>query len=377
MPRAKPSALATTLATTIALADQFTTSLSANASDKIAPTAPGTPSPLILLNAAAASLKSQVTKLSLLAITLPFTPSAVSACLKPVNDSVLPSLVTATLLSTPELFSGTFSSECRTLATAVLRDLQVLVRLVEQRSKSSQAKSGISDSEKKTITEATGRVWEDCDQLVKLADEGFAGFVVHKAKQWLELMKDAVKELEEWDPAEEVDDGDLFGDSLSDDGSDHDTPDEERKDALTNDDRATISAGVKDQALKVLNRIPQSIHVVVKQRLDKVGAQPLDSGQRSALDTILKRSRTISELIDESAEGMYLGDLELCLKKAGEARALTIEVVESVIMPIVPSSASDTVPETNEDKYIRRALEWIQQVDPGDQLRQPKGTEVA
>ncbi|KIX02800.1 uncharacterized protein Z518_08743 [Rhinocladiella mackenziei CBS 650.93] len=353
-----PGSLATTLQTSIVLCERFASSLAPNASVELPPTNPASPSPLVLLNAAVTALRSQVTKLSLLAITTPFTPSAVTTCLLPLNESILTSLVTAALLTTPEQFSPSFSSECRSLVAAALRDMPTLLRLVEIRSQAEEPQSAVLESEKKAFTEATGRVWDDCDKLTPLANEGVPGYVVRQSKQWLELMKDAVKELEEWDPEEVVDDEDLFGDALSDDDTEH-----ESNEKTEPNDRAAISAGVKEQALKVLNRIPQSIHVVIKQRLEKMDAAAQTSSSHHAqLDTLLKRNRHISELIDESAEGMYLGDLELCLKKAGEARALTIEVVESVMQPMSPTNSAA---EAKENKYVKRALEWIQQVDPG------------
>lgn len=284
----------------------------------------------------------------------PFTPSAVATCLLPLNESILTSLVTAALLTTPHEFTSSFSAECHTLAAVALRDLQALLRLVQRRSEVKDNKTEIPDLEKKEVTEATGRVWDDCDKLIVLAKEGVPGYVVRKSKQWLELMKDAVKELEEWDPEEDVDDDDLFGDEFG--GNEAPASSSE---TIDDDDRAAISAGVKVQALKVLSRIPQSIHVVIKQRLEKRDpVQQLSTNETTQLGMILKQTRQISELIDESAEGMYLGDLERCLKKAGEARAVTIQVVESVAQP-----TSET--ESKEDKYVKRALEWIQQVDPG------------
>ena len=237
-----------------------------------------------------------------------------------------------------------------------------MLTLAEARNKDGKAKTPLSDAAKKTVTESTGRVWEDCDLIARLAEEGISGFAVRKARQWLELMKDAVKEFEDWDPNEEVDENDLFGDVGSDDGDD-----EEDGSKGSDGDRATISAGVKDQALRVLRRIPQSVHVVVKQRLEKIPAfDPMLENTRAwkeRLNLVLKRTREVSECIDESAEAMYMGDLEMCLKKAGEARALTIEVVDAVITPWESKEGGE---ESREDKYVKKALEWIQQVDPGD-----------
>lgn len=177
--------------------------------------------------------------------------------------------------------------------------------------------------------------------------------MTEKVSEWLELMRDAVKELEEWDPEEEVGE-DPFG---LDDANEDDEPSEEEVDG----DRAILQAGVKSEAMKVLIRIPQSIHVVVKQRLGpKHIPEPgsLSRAQKSTLDSVVWKTRKISESIDESAEAMYMGDLERCLKMAGEARNLTIDVVESVQDPWMLG------PESKEDVYIRRALEWIRQVQP-------------
>ena len=350
-----------TLQTSIILCERFASSLAPNAAVDLPPANDKSPSPLILLGAAATALKSQVTKLSLLTITAPFTPSAVTTCLNSLNESILTSLVTAALLTTPELFTPSYSADCRSLAAALLRDIQSLLRLVEKRNGDGKPTTEVPTGEKKTITEATGRVWDDCDRLGLLAKDGVPGYVLRKSKQWLDLMKDAVKELEEWDPEENFDDEDPFGENPSDDEDSNDA-----NDTGDDSDRVAISAGVKVQALKVLNRIPQSIHVVVKQRLEKLDlTTPASPEQMKQLDTIQQRGRLISELIDESAEGMYLGNLELCLKKAGEARALTIEVVESVIRPLFPTTPASTTTETKEDKFIKRALEWIMQVNTG------------
>ncbi|EXJ68819.1 uncharacterized protein A1O5_07750 [Cladophialophora psammophila CBS 110553] len=327
MASATPASLSATLQTSIVLCQRFAASLAPNSPFEVPESDSTAPSPLILLHAAATTLRAQVTKLSLLAITPPFTATAVTTCLLPLNESILTSLVTAALLTTPDQTIPSFSAECRNLAAAALRDMQTLLRLLEARSQTEKPTAELEEREKKGFTEAAGKIWDDCDKLIPLATEGVAGYVVRKSNQWLDLMKDAVKELEDWDPEDDIDGHDPFGINLSDHDESDDANDEDR-----HNDRVAISAGVKEQALKVLNRIPQSIHVVIKQRLEKIPtAQATTASRRSDLDTLLRQFRSISELIDESAEGMYLGDLELCLKKAGEARALTIEVVESVL----------------------------------------------
>lgn len=348
----------TTIATSIALIDQFQKSLTTTPVTQIEGTENATdhPSPLLLLKAAAESLKSTTTKLSLLTITPPFTGSAVTSLLKPLNDSILPSLLTATLLVTSSLYPESFAAETTRLTRATLTEIGSLVGLVNQRAQDGKPKSDVGAASKQNITEATGKVWESCDALVQFANGGVPGFVVNKAEQWLALMKDAVQELQEWDPEEDVDE-DIFGEVESDG--------DEQKEETKGSEEATIAAGVKDQALKVLSRIPQSIHVVVKQRLAKLPTtdkSQIEPRHKKTLDKIVKDVRQISECIDESAEAMYMGNPELCLKKAGEARSWTIDVVESVIPPW--NQPANEAGGSKEDTFIKRALVWIQQVDP-------------
>jgi hypothetical protein len=354
------AALRATLTTSITLCQRFAAFLVPTAQIETPRADAETPSPLLLLEAAVTTLRAQVTKLSLLAITAPFTPSAVTTCLNPLNESILTSLLTASLLTTSELTTASFSTECRNLAAVALRDLQALLKLLEERNAAADPTVELSEPGKRAVTEATGKIWNDCDRLLPLATGGVPAYVVRKSLQWLDLMKDAVKELTEWDPEDDVvDDDDLLGLAQSDNENSDDTGEK------INSDRAAISAGVKEQALKVLSRIPQSIHVVIKQRLEKtLAGNDRSPDVLSKMDGVLSKIRHVSELIDESAEGMYLGDLELCLKKAGEARAETIEIVESVASPMVKSSQ----PDSKEDKYIQRALEWIRQVDTGQAI---------
>ena len=356
------------IATAIALAEQLVESLFPENNANSPSSRLDSPSPLLLLGAAAKNLKAQVTKLSLLTVTIPFTPSAVATCLRPITESILPSLATAALLCTADLYTSSFVAEVRSVCRLALSELLLLLKCVLARDGDGSPKKELRTSHKNEITGQAGRVWEKCDELVRFAEDGLPGFVVRKSKQWLELMKDAVKELQDWDPEDEFDPDDLFGNTMSDDGT-SEKQDRERAEDETPDDRATISAGVKEQALKVLTRIPQSVHVVIKQRLEKLDATSKDrlpSNLRAGLEMAATKIRIVSESIDESAEAMYMGDPELCLKKAGEARAITIEIIGAFTRP--PFRLAERTDETQEDKYIARAQLWLQQVSPGNGL---------
>lgn len=352
------------IATSIALAEQLVESLFPENSVNAPRSRPASRSPMLLLSAAAKNLKAQVTRLSLLTVTTPYTPSVIATCLRPITESILPSLVTAAFLCTADLYTSSFVTEVRSVCRLALSELLLLLKCVRARDGDGRPKKELNTSHKSEVTGQAGRVWEKCDELVRFSEDGLPGFVVRKSQQWLELMKDAVKELQDWDPEEEVDPDDIFGDALSDDGVPEKQNHERAGDEASND-RATISAGVKDQVLKVLTRIPQSVHVVIKQRLEKLNATSKDTlppNLRAGLDMAVTKIRSVSESIDESAEAMYMGDPELCLKKAGEARAITIEIIGAFTRP--PFRPAERTEETQEDKYIARAELWIQQVAP-------------
>lgn len=350
----------TVVATSLALISQFKQALNAPGAHSASSDADH-PSPLLLLKAAAESLKSASTKLSLLAITPPFTGSAIVSVLKPLNNSTLPSIVTAALLLTPGIYPESFAAESSRLTQAVLSELTTLLSLINQREGDADHKSEPTKELKQATTESTGKIWEACDATIAFSNAGLPGFIVQRTESWLALMKDACEELKDWDPAEDVDE-DVFGLAGSDDESNGTFTDKAR-----DQDQVAIATGVKDQALKVLSRIPQACHVVIRQRLAKMpsnfqkGGSHLSKRNKKLLEDIVRNIRKISECIDESAESMYMGNPELCLKKAGEARALTIDIVESVLQPWIP--LAEAAEPSKEDVFIKRALLWIQQVD--------------
>ena len=279
-------------------------------------------------------------------------------------DSVLPSLVTASLLTNAETYTASFSAEVRNVVASTLRDSRTLLGLVEKRGGDGSPNLAVDGGRKQAITEATGRVWELCDELVWLGTKGLGGFVARKAEMWLGLIRDAVEEIEEWDPEDdEHEDGGgglLGGDEEEEDDDDDDDDDHDQTGEEENNKVDMTEA--KTGALKVLSRIPQSIHVIVKQRLHKGFPQThnLSNGQRETVTVALGVVKSISECVDEVAEALYTSDIELCRVKVEEARMLTIQLVEAVLKPW---DASPSAIETREDVSVKRALDWIRPVE--------------
>ncbi|KAI5302734.1 hypothetical protein KEM55_000922, partial [Ascosphaera atra] len=170
--------------------------------------------PLVLLTDAAQSLRAQTTKFSLLAISTPFTPSALVTVLKETNNHVLPSLATAALLTRDASYPSAFHIEAKGLVKDVFKEWVVLleiVKIIAQRDNANEV-----PPEKDTVTVTAGRVWEACDVCDAFAKGGVVSLVMKKARSYLELVKDGIKELEEWDPEDDEED-EFFIDDLDED----------------------------------------------------------------------------------------------------------------------------------------------------------------
>ncbi|KAI4259734.1 MAG: hypothetical protein L6R42_004429 [Xanthoria sp. 1 TBL-2021] len=57
-----------------------------------------------------------------------------------------------------------------------------------------------SVGKREDILQVTGQVWSVCDRMLATAKVGIVGVAMDKAKEWEALIKDAIDELEGWDP---------------------------------------------------------------------------------------------------------------------------------------------------------------------------------
>lgn len=360
------SSLPTALNTTLALVGQLSASLeNDNTSTSVSEPCSTSESlaQLPLLSAAAKSLKAQVTKLSLLAITPPFTPSATVDILSVINHSILPALITAALLMKAEKFTDQFRREAFLLTKMTLRELEGLVKLLERRN-DREVRSVEVDvaEEKENVTEATGRVWDGCDALVRHADEGVTGFVVKQAGQYLALVKDAVEELEEWEPGE---DEDGYGGLIESDEDDS----QNLTDGQADKESTAELASCRVKALAVLRRIPMSLHAVIKNRLQRTLPADLGNQDVKKLETILEQYKLISSAIDDAAGTLYEGDIERSQRHVHNAKMMTVDIVESLLHPWRPASDRRQIDsaansQSKEDRYMQRALDWIKSAGP-------------
>lgn len=361
--------LSVRLTTTLTLLDQFQSTLSTPPEPT---TVPPQKDALPLLSASTEALKSQVTKLSLLTINSPFTPSAVSAVLSALIESVLPSLVTAAALVTPGEYTKAFHGEVGVLARTVLKELAALVEEVKGVAEKNDATKTrdndageLSQPDKDAVTAATGRVWDSCDGLCDVAAKGVVGFVVRRVEEWRDLVADAVSELEEWDPDEE-DDGffdDILGDSKPDMEPGSAGRVEESDDNSDSDEKDTAALhACKKSTLRVLKPVAQVFPAIISNRLKNAGNAPSSSPDGIArLESLMAHLRGIPDYIDEVAGALYEDELQKSGQYLEKSRSCAASAVNAMALPWVEAANGDR--ENVEDKFTVWSRTWLKVID--------------
>ncbi|ODH48379.1 hypothetical protein GX48_05471 [Paracoccidioides brasiliensis] len=400
-----PPTLPSLLETTLILSDQFCASLSSPlhpSKSKPSDNKDKNPAPLPLLSTSATALKAQVTKLSLLAVNAPFTPSAVISVLSTVNESISPSLVTAALLTTPSEYTQAFHAEAKLLVKDALREFRSLAGHVKVISLGVGGDMWetvtVTEQQKAEVMASTGRVWKTCDQLVSFAEEGIVEFLARKAKQYLELVRDGIRELEEWNPEQEGGDEDAFWDDEESDelGNMEDENASHGKGAATDKSHdGDITASLqseKSHILRLLNPIAQIYPAIISQRLEKKTSPspstskdlaqqkqpPLSPPQISQLDRLIQHLRELPNLVDEAAGSLYDHDIDNAVVNMMKLRKCAIAAADIARSPLGTNGRSSVLAKeegrgsgekedmqntTSDDKFPKWVDTWTRVVE--------------
>ncbi|KAK0707619.1 hypothetical protein B0H67DRAFT_494684 [Lasiosphaeris hirsuta] len=257
-----------------------------DASNGVVTTKPqGTADPIDALSLAhdsVALIKAHATKISLLIINEPFTPTAITSVLRELITGPLPALASAVQLCTAERYTQTLQQELAWQGGRVLRELRELLSKIpnDGRILSGEKKdSSVGSAAGKGSLAATGVLWAACDDVIAFSKRGFAGNLVHKVEQFRDMLKDIMEELKEW--------GEETGDDEDDD--DEDSPEDDNIDEVTGSLRAThISASQNTQnAQDMLDDLMNSQQYIPRDDPDKI---------RERLESCLKRLRLTSLL---------------------------------------------------------------------------------
>ncbi|KAK3942596.1 hypothetical protein QBC46DRAFT_69099 [Diplogelasinospora grovesii] len=230
---------------------------------------------LALAHDSATLIKAHATKISLLIINEPFTPTAITKVLRELVAGPLPALASAVQLCTAERYTQTIQRDLSWLGSRVLKELKELVTRIpkdgkvltaEKKNASAGAAAG------KGSLAATGVLWAACDGVVDFSKRGFAGNLVRKAEQFRDTLKDMMEELKEW--------GEETGDDDEDDEDDEDGTDEE--DDEVNQVTAGLGATSISDTQAMLDDLMNSQQYIPRDDPNKI---------RERLDSCLRRLR--------------------------------------------------------------------------------------
>ncbi|OQO10788.1 hypothetical protein B0A48_04088 [Cryoendolithus antarcticus] len=300
-------ALDALITSTLALLSQFTTSLAATSAASTSAAIKGPPNPLDILSDASRLLKAHVTKISLLAINKPFTPSAITTIIREVAGTCLPAMMSAVQICEQEetIWPEFVGKEAQLRVRRVFREMESLLKEVRNISQGTGAGLG----GKRDSLSCTGVVWEACDALAELRKLGIAGLAVQKAEQWRDTIKDAIEELKEWMEGEALD-SEGQKDALLDSDDEGVDGDADSFDDIFNAansmpaDRPELKVLV-EKAVEKLRRVGLLYNALIKRRLKVYRSAGEVKGNAKRVDEIMVDLRAIPHMIDELASTFY------------------------------------------------------------------------
>ncbi|KAI1111462.1 hypothetical protein F5Y14DRAFT_308280 [Nemania sp. NC0429] len=151
-----------------------------------------------LAHDSASLIKAHVTKLSLLIINEPFTPSVIVKVLRELVAGPVPAIASAAQLCTANTYTAVarveFGWECR----RVLMELNGFVQMIPLDGKilPDHRKNGTKGG-KGSLTH-TGILWAACDDVIRLKARGIEGLLVRKIEEHRDNLQDIMDELKQW-----------------------------------------------------------------------------------------------------------------------------------------------------------------------------------
>ncbi|KAK1561693.1 uncharacterized protein LY79DRAFT_530944 [Colletotrichum navitas] len=315
-----PAALNALTDTAIALIQQLEAVLFAINSGKDMPQQTETSSvdSLRLARDSASLIKAHSTKISVLIINEPFTPSAIIKVLRELVSGPIPGIATAAQACDAGRYTSTVRTDLSWKCYTVLKELRGFVEKIPKDGKilSSAQKSGSVDTSGKGSMAATGVIWSACDEVTQFCNGGIGGCFVKKVEEFRATLKDVMEELKEWGE-EEPDDEENDDDDADD--LDHDSalgsmmPSAQEmiddmmsgQGAIPRDDPDKIRDRL-ESCLKRLRLTTLLYQAIIKRRLKALPELPSDNSDiPKRLDEAMRILRKLPHMFDELAGAFY------------------------------------------------------------------------
>lgn len=375
------SNLRATIASSLALLSTFQASLASvtpSAQSDIA----NPPNPLRLLSDACSVLKAQTTKLSLLILNKPFTPTAITFILKNISSECLPTLMTALQLCSSTNYTVFMEDHIRAYLARIMRELTSLLGTIPTDEKASLGSAtATKDGVGRDTLPSTGVIWQVCDEMINLASVGLADHAAMKADAYHALIKDAIAELEGWNPDDEEEDILGSGSPTHSEG-DQDTENDSASDsppsiamnvmALTPPATPSPIQQIHKQTLANLRLIRLLYPPLRKRRI--MTFPPINSStspdqiptswQIYAFDSLMKHLRIFSETTDDLAGALYSRDEDQASDGLEAIRMQALECVQRF----------DRNWDRKEDEFTAWSQKWTERMQ---ELRSSSGSQIS
>lgn len=230
---------------------------------------------LSLAQASATLIKAHATKVSLLIINEPFTPTAITKVLQELIAGPVSSLAAAVQACTPERYTWTIQKDLAWRVKCVLSELKTLVSRIPTDGKvlsGAKKHASVGAAGGRGSITTTGVLWSACDDVVTFAQRGFAGNLAHKVDQLRDTLKDVMAELKAWGEETEDGDDDDDGDGAGGENNESSEGDEDGVAQITSDmGSASISTArdpqdIVDDLMNSQQRIPRDDPNKIRER---------------------------------------------------------------------------------------------------------------
>lgn len=256
-------------------------------------------------------IKAHSTKLSLLIINEPFTPSAISTVVRELVTGPIPGLASSIEVCDTNIYTSVLRRELAWRAQRVFVELGGLLQRVPKDGKivSGDKKDSFGPGGKGSLA-STGVLWSACDDVIGLANMGVGGFFVKKAQEWRDTLKDVMEEMKEWgdeEPDDDVeDDVDDLADKLEESSistSKQDMLDDlmSSQQAIPRDDPDGIRPRL-ETSLKRLRLIVLLYQAISKRRFKKLPPFPPTNATSDIPQRLDKTAKALQQLPDKFSD---------------------------------------------------------------------------
>ncbi|KAI1453342.1 hypothetical protein F4805DRAFT_378123 [Annulohypoxylon moriforme] len=169
--------------------------------------------PLALAHDSVTLIKAHTTKLSLLIINEPFTPSAIIKVLRELVAGPVPALASAVEVCDVHKCTTVTRQDLSWRCYRVLKELKSFVGIIPLDGNVLPGEQKNGTRGEKGSMAVTGIIWAACDDVILLKKLGIAGLLVKKVEEYRDTLKDILEELKEY--SEEVDEEDDENDDIN------------------------------------------------------------------------------------------------------------------------------------------------------------------